>query len=186
MSRHPDLNTYIATVLLNSKPLLRAGAVDRLVCAIIGPRGNPLEYYVFQVHRLGTCGGGGGDDIDGDGHLNEDKLIFSIESQLRDLLLRTMALEWQCGDLPKGCRFTILVHTRDLATDEGGSAATRGALSSGTWLLAQEHESGVATAPGLIAPLRSIAFAGMDFQLFVVAAPAASPSPALQGTTAGC
>jgi hypothetical protein len=167
MSRHPELNTYISTVLLNAKPLFAENAVDRIVCAIMGTKGEPLEYYVFDIQCLGSNISGPASSaryVNNEKKYIEDReedIIVDIETQLRGMLLRTMALEWQRTPLPDGCKFTLLVHARE---------TTRNArlLQSDVWMLAGEHEMAQAQKPGPIIPLRSVNCAGIEFQVFVV------------------
>jgi mitotic spindle assembly checkpoint protein MAD2B len=156
MSRHPDLNTYIATVLLNAKPLLRAGAVDGIACVILGGGGEPLEYYIFQVNHLGLSGEATGGQ--------EEDILFDIENQMRDLLLRTMALQWHAAALPEGRRFALRVHARDDATT-CLNLDPCSALSSGRWLLATKDETAAVSQPGRITPLSAVASTCLNFQL---------------------
>ena len=50
MSRHPDLNEYIADVLRSAKPLMDAGAMTKLVVVIAGADDAPAEP-VFDLAR---------------------------------------------------------------------------------------------------------------------------------------
>merc|ERR1712185_791142 len=49
MSRHPDLNEYIADVLRSAKPLMDAGAMTKLVVVIAGADDAPAERWVFDL-----------------------------------------------------------------------------------------------------------------------------------------
>mmetsp|Transcript_38243 Transcript_38243/g.85381 ORF Transcript_38243/g.85381 Transcript_38243/m.85381 type:complete len:204 (+) Transcript_38243:116-727(+) len=156
MSRSPPLCHYISTVLVNSKPLLYEGVAQKLVCTINDAGGQSIESYVIEVARLGAAQGNS--EV-----LDEDTLLLDTEAQLRDLLLRTLSLEWQLSPIPTDCTFNILLHSR--AKD---SAETARALQSGSWLLASEPETCRYLKSGPISPLRSILTPGMHVQLYCV------------------
>jgi hypothetical protein len=162
MSRHPELCQYVVTVLANAKPLLLQGLAERVVCNVFD-NGSLSESYVFEISKLGGNRDEGGPDV--------DSLLYDTESQLRDLLLRTMALEWQMPELPEGGRsFKILVHIRE-------SSQATAALQSGSWMLAtsREVDANVGTS-GEVLPLRSVVSTGMHFQLYALHQRASPPS----------
>lgn len=155
MSRHPGLCDYIAAVLANAKPLLLVGVVERIVCCITGPSGDPVESHIFDVGRLGV--------EDGQTVPDEDSLLLDTEAQLRDLVLRAMSLQWQLPDPVENTRFSILVHTRDSGGHESGKA-----LETGNWFLASKEEVEGFTRSGPVVPLRSVTSPGLQFQLYTI------------------
>ena len=177
MSRHPELNQYISTVMANARPLLLEGTVERVVCCIYDGARRPYERYEFRIRSLGGGGGGLGDAVD------EEDLLSRTGDELRDLLLRTAALEWQLEPPSEGSgsTFALLVHcrphsegARELAATVGhGSAATQ-ALRGGQWLLAEDREhrwAGSGAAAGEVektTAIRSVDSAGLQFQLCMV------------------
>jgi hypothetical protein len=154
MSRHPELCQYVETVLANAKPLLVQGLAERIVCNVLD-HGKLSESYVFEMNKIGR-------DIDED-TADADSLLYDTEMQLRDLLLRTMALEWQMPQHPDdGRSFRLLVHLRD-------SSKATGALQSGSWMVATSSEVDANIATGAdVLPLRSVVSTGMQFQLYAL------------------
>jgi len=157
MNRHPELCQYISSVLANARPLLLSGEAEKLVVSLHqeGSDGAGSEAYIFEAARFGS------ESQQGMG-ADEDTLLFDAEAQLRDLLLRTMALEWQLAPLPENCRFSLLVHSKGGTSGEG----TRAALETGSWLLAMGSESARMVQCGEVSPLRTIDTLGLRFQVF--------------------
>lgn len=154
MSRHPELCQYIETVLANAKPFLVQGLAERIVCNVFDNE-KLSESYVFEIKRIG-------EDTD-EGTSDADTLLYDTEMQLRDLLLRTMALEWQMpGHSDDGRSFRLLVHLRD-------SSKATGALQSGSWMVATsgEVDANISTSADVL-PLRSVVSTGMQFQLYAL------------------
>ena len=185
MSRHPELNQYITTVLANARPLLLEGAVDRIVCCVYDAAKVPFERYEWRIRSLGgggtERGGRGGGEPGGESGMGvveeEEDLLAKTGDELRDLLLRTAGLDWQLQDtpLPSGSSFALLVHTRDDAAGGGGggadsATATTAALRGGQWLLAEdrEHTRPPGGAVEKATPVRSVDVSCMRFQLIRV------------------
>lgn len=154
MSRHPELCVYISTVLANARPLLPN--LDLIVIGICDSLGDPLEAHCFEL--MPSAHDGQREDI------NADSLLYDIEAQMRDLLLRAMALEWQRPPLPKGCCFNLQLRTTPTARSQD---AIHG-LQSGRWLLASGGKLEQMITRGGITPIRAVSSKGMNFQFLTV------------------
>lgn len=154
-SRHPALCDYVGSVLANARPLFLEGAAERIVVFIMKGAEEVIEQYVFEVTQLGAAVGEAVCDS-----VDEDTLLYDTESQLRDLLLRTLALGWQLGPITGGVCFQMRVHLREDKTE-----SSRHALQTGCWNLASESERQQGNS-GSITPLRSVISPALNFQLY--------------------
>jgi hypothetical protein len=55
MSKHPDLNSYVADTCAVCRTLLHHGALERLVLVICGPDGAALERYCLDVRNMASA-----------------------------------------------------------------------------------------------------------------------------------
>mmetsp|Transcript_15019 Transcript_15019/g.44517 ORF Transcript_15019/g.44517 Transcript_15019/m.44517 type:complete len:206 (-) Transcript_15019:65-682(-) len=144
MSRHPELNKYIFTVLANAKPLLLAGTMERLECRILAPQGTaPIENYVFQMSSS-NVEDGAADQL--------DRRLREAEISLRDLLVRVGTLGTR-PRLPEGATFQLALKGRE--SNSQGSAL-QGALRQGDWLVEDQPPQATSVLPLKTVPLPSL------------------------------
>lgn len=148
-SRHPEVCVYVSTVIANLRPLFPI--IDVLVLDIFDATNKRVESYCFKLT-------GRHEDRQSLAHSQ----IYDAEAQIRDLLLRTMALEWQRSCLPPGCTFRILVRTH--GSNQNGDLDLAHELRTGSWLLASSADL---EQRGGISPLQSVEYADLQFQLYV-------------------
>eukprot|EP00123_Amoebidium_parasiticum_P021713 comp7236_c0_seq1/m.2947 comp7236_c0_seq1/g.2947 ORF comp7236_c0_seq1/g.2947 comp7236_c0_seq1/m.2947 type:complete len:209 (-) comp7236_c0_seq1:134-760(-) len=106
VSRHPELNQYIRSVLESSRSYIEKGEADKIGLVILGPGDVALERYVFSVHFWA------------------DETMVSVselERELRFTLARLSVLGHKMVDLPGGeLSFAVLlyVNTDDILGTE--------------------------------------------------------------------
>eukprot|EP00729_Bicosta_minor_P011343 gene11343-5431_t len=87
MSRHPELNSYILSVLESITPWMQKGIVRQLALVVSNASRKPIERFIFEVDPLGRW---------------EEKRSPEVNSS-------TIFLT----ENPDGCTFVVMAHTTD-------------------------------------------------------------------------
>lgn len=151
MSRHPDLNSYIAEVLQSARGLVEANGVEKVsLCILEGHRA--VERYSFELHA------GGCDDLDDVDAVNDT--VYGM----RALLMKLQVMDDQLPKPPRDSTFTILLHSRN--DDDLKSFLADGAT---TWVdatdeaIARDHDP----ANSSVWPVKQVCTPLADFSLNV-------------------
>mmetsp|Transcript_27882 Transcript_27882/g.83676 ORF Transcript_27882/g.83676 Transcript_27882/m.83676 type:complete len:207 (-) Transcript_27882:43-663(-) len=155
-ARHPDVATYVKESLDALKPLLEADAVDAVAVAVVDPRGEPLERFVFRFAPFPQRGGG---PVDAEA-------IEATEYALRALLAKLSLLESRLPDAEgRDVEWRLLVETR---ADRGDAVGPYLADPRGSGYV---DCGGAACARGFadpsVVPVRAVATPLAHFELYV-------------------
>uniref|UniRef100_A0A8C5DRI7 Mitotic spindle assembly checkpoint protein MAD2B n=1 Tax=Gouania willdenowi TaxID=441366 RepID=A0A8C5DRI7_GOUWI len=133
MSCHPELNQYIQDTLHCVKPLIEKNDAEKVVVVIMDKEHHPVERFVFEISQppllsiRESKGPLGGSDI----------LLSHVEQLLRAFILKISVCDAILNNNPPGCSFTVLVHTRDVATRNMEKVQV---IKDFPWIVADEQE----------------------------------------------
>ncbi|XP_014676265.1 PREDICTED: mitotic spindle assembly checkpoint protein MAD2B-like [Priapulus caudatus] len=146
MSVHPELNSYLQSCLCDTRTLLLARDLDRIVVAILDTSGAPITKYTFEVWLPAEPSAGG------------DEYLVQVEQAFREFLLKVGACDTDMEALGN-CSFALQLHS----TAAGLLALKNGALPWVTCETAQRLIQGDAR----IVPLKSYYCELFKMQLYV-------------------
>ncbi|XP_055515210.1 mitotic spindle assembly checkpoint protein MAD2B isoform X1 [Leucoraja erinacea] len=150
MSCHPELNQYIQDTLHCIKPLIEKNEVDRVVVVILDKEHHPVERFVFEISQPPLLS------------VSSDSLLSRVEQLLRASILKISVCDAILDTNPPGCTFTVLVHTRDVATRNMEKIQV---IKDFPWIHADEQEVNM-REPRLI-PLKTMTSDILKMQLYV-------------------
>ena len=122
---HPQVNEYIQRVLLNAKPLLDAGLVERLVVSLKDSRSAPLETVNLRYEF--------NEQVSVALHVAE---LDRLERTLGSMLLKLAMWGLSLPKVPNDATFVLLLGTRDCdGLDERAAALEKAVVSDRLWLI---------------------------------------------------
>eukprot|EP00039_Didymoeca_costata_P022028 m.3488 g.3488 ORF g.3488 m.3488 type:complete len:203 (-) comp2780_c0_seq1:174-782(-) len=146
MSRHPELNSYILSVISSLSPWIKQGIVDKVSVVITNENRDPLERFLFELLTPA--------EWENNVTLSHDEL----ERALRGFLLKLSISDAFLSPLPKDCTFAILVHTHDTP------ATQQDWVSAGPDMTEQQHPN---AKSAVVVPLKSAHLGFTTMQLVV-------------------
>lgn len=162
-SVHPEINTYIQRVLLNTKTMLEKGLAARLVVTFKSPAMVTVECFSLSS--------------DTQSQISADQLSTSLddlENQFRAMLLKISLVGAQLSRLPDDCSFVLHIATTECHDSEQQSCL-ESAIRSGEWLvendqlpetLAKASSSGTGRASQIV-PVKHIAHVSFVNQMSI-------------------
>ncbi|GBF94513.1 hypothetical protein Rsub_07047 [Raphidocelis subcapitata] len=135
-ARHPEVCSYIASVIDNVKPLLASESLQELAVAFFGPDGEPLSKVSFLLQGLAPT------LIDLDPE--------ALEGALRSALLRLQFIDNLAAPLPAGATFELLA----LATSRAGA-------DPAFWAEEAATEAAALSPPVAAVPVQAVALEGV-------------------------
>ncbi|KAM4016243.1 mitotic spindle assembly checkpoint protein MAD2B [Anomaloglossus baeobatrachus] len=150
MSCHPELNRYIQDTLHCVKPLIEKNDVEKVVVVILDKEHHPVERFVFEIAQPPLLS------------ISSDSLLSHVEQLLRAFILKISVCDAVLDNNPPGCTFTLLVHTREVATRNMEKIQV---IKDFPWILADEQDVHM-QEPRLI-PLKTMTSDILKMQLYV-------------------
>ncbi|XP_067826246.1 mitotic spindle assembly checkpoint protein MAD2B isoform X2 [Heptranchias perlo] len=124
--------------------------VDRVVVVILDKEHHPVERFVFEISQPPLLS------------VSSDSLLSHVEQLLRASILKISVCDAILDSNPPGCTFTVLVHTRDVATRNMEKIQV---IKDFPWIHADEQEVNM-REPRLI-PLKTMTSDILKMQLYV-------------------
>ncbi|KAG5177629.1 HORMA domain protein [Tribonema minus] len=156
MSRHPELNEYIAQALANARPLLVERLLHRVYLCFKRENGAIEESFVFELQES--------DDAPA-GPITLDA-VTELEAHLRAVLVK---INMSGAALPsrEGCTFSLLIGCAG-----AGAATARAAAAAGDKWLVSDAQDGRPAGELRVVPVRSVRVPHFRLQAYaLVAAP---------------
>eukprot|EP00127_Corallochytrium_limacisporum_P005870 Clim_evm15s214 gene=Clim_evmTU15s214 len=136
MARHPELISYVQSILTSLKPWIEAKAVETVVCAVTDDQLRPIEKWVFDTVALLPVPGDrtGAESTE----LGMPRSIASIEQGFRDFFLRIAASSAALPLPQRNTRFAVLAYTR--CDDPSNPPQPLGFSDRFSWVEAEDRE----------------------------------------------